>query len=319
MIHARLSALVAAGLMASLGTASAADTVRFGTDTYISGAQVWVAKDKGLFEKNGVDAQLINFATGVESLDSVLTGRTDFAIALDFPTTLRMQSGQLKMVAAVFASTPGFHKFIAGEAIKTGADLKGKRIGIAKGTAQHLATVKYLEKYGIGQNDVTLTSFQTLIEMVAALKAERLDGAFLWADGVPKALEISGMHIVADDREANLNQSGYVSVSKRFAEANPKAVENTLKALAEATDFIKANPDESAKIVAAHNKAPLDAAAKVLAQQNFTVSLTKANADAYAVIAAFASDVIKSPVSFQTAVDARYLKAALPGAVTLGE
>jgi NitT/TauT family transport system substrate-binding protein len=316
MTSVKFVAVLAAAL-ALPGIAAAADTVRFGTDTFISGSQVWIAKDKGFFDKHGIDAQLANFATGVESLDSVLTGRTDLGIALDFPTTLRMQSGQLKIVSAVFASLPGFHKLVVADAIKAPGDLKGKRIGIAKGTAQNLITVKYLEKYGIAPADVTLVSFQTLIEMVAALKAGRIDASFLWADGVTKATESGGARILTDDREAGLNQSGYLAASKRFAEANPKAVENTLLALAEATDFIKTHTAEAAKLVAARNKAPVDAVERLLIQQAFTVGLTQENADAFGVIAAFASDVIKTPVSFDTAVDLKYLRAALPQTVTV--
>jgi len=311
-----LSALLVSAT-ASTAFAQSLQTVRIGVDPYTTGTQTWVAKDQGLFEKYGVDAQVTMFATGIESLDAVLTGRTDIGVGLDFPTTLRMQSRQLTVLAAVFASTPGWHKLAVSDQIKTPQDMVGKKFGIATGTAQNLVTVKYLENQGISADQVELVPFESLLEIVASLKARRLDAAFVWADGVKQATETSGFSILTDDSEAALNQSGYVSANTGFATNNREAVVGVLKALEEATAFIEANPQQAAEIVASNTKAPVDSTLNLINMTDFKLQLTEAERTSFATIAEFASTVIKTPVTFDTAVDPSFLEEAVPGAVSL--
>ncbi len=79
---------LASGLMlfsAGMAGAQTLEPVRFGVDAYTTGSQIWVAKEKGFFEKEGIDAQITTFATGVEAIDALLIGRADMAVGLDLP------------------------------------------------------------------------------------------------------------------------------------------------------------------------------------------------------------------------------------------
>lgn len=301
--------------------ASAADLkpVRIGVDPYTTGSQMWVARDKGFFTAHGIDAQINVFATGIEALDATLTGNADVGVGLDFPTALRMQSHQLTILAAIFASKPGWHKLVVSDAIQSDADLKGKRFGIATGTAQHLVTIKYLEGKGLTSEDYTLVPFSNLVEIVASLKSGRLDGAFVWADGVTQATSTPGFRILTDDSEAHLNQAAYVCANASFATANRETVVAMLKAMNDATVFIAANPEESAAIIATNTKAPVENVLKLLDLNTFVLDLTDKERDGFADIAEFASSVIKTSVTFDTAVDRSYLAEAVPANVKLSQ
>lgn len=312
-----IGALMATFGLPKTGLAAGMAKVRIGVDPYTTGSQMWVAKDKGFFEAHGIDAEISVYATGIEALDSTLTGNADIGVGLDFPTALRMQSHQLTILAAIFASKPGWHKLVVSDAIKSDADLKGKRFGIATGTAQHLVTIKYLEGKGLAPADYTLVPFASLVEIVASLKAGRLDGAFVWADGVQKSTDSPGFRIMTDDSEAHLRQSAYVCANTGFAKENRETVVKMLKAMNDATLFISENQQEAAAIIAKNTKAPVDSVAKLLKLNTFLLDLTDEERDGFAVIADFASKVIKSPVTFATAVDSSYLAEAVPGSVTL--
>lgn len=313
-----------AALAATLGaatTARAADmlTVRIGVDPYTTGSQMWVAKEKGFFEARGIDARISTYATGIEALDATLTGNADVGVGLDFPTALRMQSKQLMLLASIFKSNPGWHKLAVSQAIQSDADLKGKSFGIATGTAQHLVTIKYLEKKGLQPSDYTLVPFSSLVEIVASLKADRLDAAFVWADGIKMATDTGAFRILTDDSEAGLNQSAYVSANTTFAKNNRAAVVQMLMAMNDATEFLKTNPEEAAEMIARNTKAPKESVLNLLKLNTFRLDLTDDERAGFADIADFASAVIKTPISFDTAVDPSFLAEAVPGSVMLSK
>lgn len=317
MKQARRIAVALTGLLCAATASVAAEDVRIGVDFNVLGGQVWVAKDKGFFEKNGINAEVKPFAFGVDTIDAALTGQLDFGVALDFATMTRLQSGQLKIVSAIIEPEAGFHKLAVNDTIKKPEDLAGKNIGIAKGTAQHLATIGYLQNFGV--KDATLTPLPSLLEIVASLRAGRIDAAFVWGDGVAQAQQIPGVTILSDDKPANARLFGYISTTNQFAKDHPEAVVNTLKALAEATDWIDANWDEAVNIVASHAKSPKEAVAAQMKLQHFTISLKPAQVQGFDKIAEFAltNGIIKAPLKPRDFIDESFLKQADAARVTL--
>jgi ABC-type nitrate/sulfonate/bicarbonate transport system substrate-binding protein len=316
---ARRLSVAAAGLLVASTAAIAADTVRIGVDFNILGAQVWVAQEKGIFEKNGITAEIKPFAFGIDTIDAALTGQLDFGLGLDFATTTRLQSGQLKIVSAIIEPEPGFHKLAVAAGIAKPEGLAGKTIGIARGTAQHLVTIGYLQNFGVA--DATLTALPSLLEIVASLRAGRIDAAFVWGDGVAQAKEISGVTILGDDKPANVRLHGYISTTNGYAGENPQAVVNTLKSLAEATDWMEANWEEAVDIVAAHAKSPKEVVAAQMKNQHYTISLKPAQVEGFDKIAEFAlaNEIIKAPLKPRDFIDPSFLRQVDAGRVTLAD
>lgn len=316
-----LAAVLGTMLVAASSAANAADDVTIGVDFNILGSQVWVAKDKGFFEKHGVNADVQPFAFGIDTIDAALTGQIDFGLALDFATTTRLQSGQLTIVSAIIEPEAGFHKLAVNDTIQKPEDLAAKRIGLANGTAQHLVTLNYLKNAGIDPANATIIPLPSLLEIIASLRAGRLDAAFVWGDGVAQASEIPGFKILGDDKPANVRLYGYISTTKAFAAENPKAVENTLRALAEATDWMESNFDEAVDIVASHAKSPRDRVKAQMEIQHFTISLKPEQLEGFERIADFAATngVTKARVEPADFIDPSFLKAVDPGRVTLAK
>jgi len=297
----------------------AADIVRLGTDFNVLGAQIWIAKEKGFFEKYDIDAQIKSFALGVDTIDATLTGALDFGVGLDFATLSRLQSGQLKILSAIIEPEAGFHKLAVLQEIKQASDLAGKTIGVANATSQHLVTVNYLKNLAI--DDVTLVSFSSLIEIVASMRAGRIDAAFVWGDGVAQAQDIPGVHILSDDKPANIRASGYLSTTKFFAENRPDSVENTLRALIDATLWMDDNFDEAVDIVARYARAPRDVVATQMEIQHYMIALTSSQLAGFDKIADFAADtnITRSRIEPRDFIEASFLRNIDAARVTLGD
>lgn len=319
----RLSGVAASAmLLASLGQSALAEdmtTVRFGVDPYTTGSQIWVAQDMGFFEDQGIDAQITTFATGVEAIDSMIVGRADLAVGLDFPTVTRATNGRLTVLAGIFRANPGWHKLVVADEIKSAADLAGKKIGIATGTLEHLVTVKYLEANGLSQDDVELVGFTSLVELVASLKSGRIDASFVWADGTDKSIADGEHYVLVDDSAAGLSSSAYITGLTSFVEENPEAVVAVLEAMDAASAYITENPEEAAAIIASHTRAPEDAVLRLLGYNTFKLALTEYERTGFEAISAFAADTMNADISFDTVVVPDYLMQVSPDAVQLGE
>jgi NitT/TauT family transport system substrate-binding protein len=313
-------ALVAGLVMLAAPAAQAQDaqTVRFGVDAYTTGSQIWVAKDLGYFEEEGINAEITTFATGVEAIDALLVGRADMAVGLDFPIVSRIQGGKLTVLAGIFHSTPGFHKLVVSNDITQAADLAGKTIGIATGTAEHLITMKYLEANGISEDEVEIVGFTSLMEIVASLRSGRIDASFVWADGTEKAIAGGNHYVLVDDSAANLQGSAYIAAATGFTEANPQATIAVLKALDRASAYITENREDAAAIIARNTRAPADTVANLLQYNEFALALTEYERAGFEEVAAFVSRNQETPVTFETGVNPTFLEQAVPERVQLG-
>lgn len=313
------AAAIVALTLAGGANAQTPAKVRFGVDSGTLGSQVWVAKDKGYFAKYGIDADVSPFSFGVDTVDAALLDRVDFGMALDFPISTRLQTDQLTVLAAIIEPEPGFHKFAARKGIESAKDLGGKSVGIAKGTSQHLVTIKYIENAGVKLSDVTLVPLASQLEIIAALRAGRIDAAFVWVDGVNQARQIPDVTILGDDRPANLRQAGYLVGRKAFVAENADITVAVLKALAEATEWMAANNDEAATLIAARNKGQVENIKVQLKTQNFTISLKPQNVDIFRTMTGFAFEngMTKALVDPAAHIDASFLRKADPARVTL--
>lgn len=275
-----LSAVPPAGAQAPV-------TVRFGVDSFILGSPVYIADELRIFQKLGIKPVIQPFSFGIDTIDGVLAGRTDIGFALDFPLLLRLQTGQLRVIAAVIEPEPGFHKLAARRGITGAADMRGKRLGIAQGTLQHFVTIRYLQISGVSPAEAQLVPLPSLFEIVAALRRGSIDAAWVWGPGTDEAQQIEGVRILTDDSAAQHRSYGYMAVGAQYLARNQDAVVAALKALAEATDWMNKNLPASAKIISKRNNAPEDRVLTELRKQNSTVSLQRRHINALSELLGF--------------------------------
>lgn len=274
VVATAVMALLAFGAAPPAGAQPLA-TVRFGVDSFILGAPVHVAAERGIFRKYGINPVVQPFSFGIDTIDGVLAGRTDVGFALDFPLLIRLATRQLRVVSAAIEPEPGFHKLAVRRGINGPADLRGKRLGIAQGTLQHFVNIRYLQINGIDPGETAFIPLPSLFEIVAALRRGSIDAAWVWAQGTDEAQQIEGVRILTDDRAAQHQSYGYIAVGAQYLNQNADTVVASLRALAEATDFITGNTTQAAAIISKRNGAPEARVLTELRRQGTTVSLQR--------------------------------------------
>ena len=93
---------------------------------------VWVAEQKGLFRKHGLDTEIIVTGQGATvGIGGLLANDIQIASAGgDSLVNAALRGGDTVMIAAVV--NQGLNRILARPEIKTPADLRGKKIGVTR-------------------------------------------------------------------------------------------------------------------------------------------------------------------------------------------
>jgi len=286
-----------AGLILGARVARAQE-VSLGEGLYVGWAPFYVADAEKLWEKQGLRPNVVTFSAGRLVLDAVAGDRALLGTAAETPPTLAVLNGLPIRVIATFNT---FHAVdvAAISAIRTPADLKGKKIGFFTGTNAHYYLQLLLAKGGLRLGDVTAVSMAPP-ELVTSLVKGDLD-AFVWGEPMTsQAVSQAGdrVHILRDP--VGYTSFSTVITTQKAIDTQPDTLVRALRALIEATEFIKAHPDRAARIISARVKVDEKIVAKMLASMTHEVTLDR---DALAALMTREG---------QWAIDARV---ARPGAV----
>lgn len=214
----------------------------------ISGVSI-VAKEKGFFEKYGLDISVSSFTSGKQCLNAVLGGAAQIATTAEAPTTAaamakqpiaflaRMEYSDLKTLTAKSAN------------ITKLSDLKGKRIAFTAGTGSEVYTGALLKKAGLTKADVKLTNLRPQ-DMLAALAAGDIDAYDTWEPHVSNGIKALGAKAALLDTVGVYAETFNIVVMKDYLAKNPKLVDAFLRALLDAEAWMKANPEDAITVVA---------------------------------------------------------------------
>ena len=158
-----LTALIAAGMYASCLFAPAfaepaMTTVRLAQNlSPISGITI-VAKERGIFEKHGLNVVVSNFTSGRLALEATIGGGADIATTAEAPVTAAAMAGQEIAFLTRMEYSDLKTLVTTASGIETIQDLEGKRLGLATGTGSEVYVSALLKAAGLTKGDVRLVS-----------------------------------------------------------------------------------------------------------------------------------------------------------------
>jgi NitT/TauT family transport system substrate-binding protein len=149
--------LALCGIFDSIAEAQSPQTIRLGYPSISSRqAQLWIAKDEGIFRKHGLDVELI-FLRGGQVAIQALTGGDPPIVTVGNVIIANLQGHDIVLVGSVENSDDQSVMARPGTVARM-EQLKGKRFGISGfGSATHNAALILFKKYNLEPNrDVTL-------------------------------------------------------------------------------------------------------------------------------------------------------------------
>jgi NitT/TauT family transport system substrate-binding protein len=206
---------------------------------------LYVAQELGLFKKHGIDVSLMEARDPVAARDLVLSGRADIFWSCPTLAIMDIANGApVKIIAQ--AKTPCNSVLVVakGSAIRTIADLKGKRIaGLSPNCEGVLAYQSMAREKGGEFSVVVEAGGRSLIDLAAG----KIVGAILEEPYLNMA-ENKGFRAVQRDTASRF-PCRTINARSSILRENPEGVRRLLAAINEANTIIARDPT-SAKILA---------------------------------------------------------------------
>lgn len=251
LLHASIAAAVSAGIgiLGATPAAAAEPVVVYQAFQSIQYLPLYVAIDKGIFEKNGLAVQKVTAGSGAAGVAAVIGGHADFSLQDPMTAVLaNLKGASLVNVANVVAGVPVWIIAPSDSPLKQAADLAGKSVSTALPPStstyllQRLITEQKLQK-------VTLNTVQIGTEL-APVSAGRSQAAALYEPQVDTGLA-SGYKIVYAFPKAYPGGYAFSTMDTLAStiKTKPKMVATFVKSIGEAEALILQSPD-TAKAVA---------------------------------------------------------------------
>ena len=213
-------------------------------------AQLWVAKEEGIFRKYGLDVELI-FLRGGQVAIQALTGGDPPIVTIGNVIIANLQGYDIVLVGSVENSYDQ-SVFARPGTLTQVEQLRGKRFGISGfGSATHNAALILFKKYNLEPvKDVAFVPTGTGPERLAAMSAGRIDATFFNPSEVPQALKAGfGEIIQMADIGFEVQGSG-LATSRSYIKSRRDTVKSALKAYIEGIYFAFANKAATLKSLA---------------------------------------------------------------------
>jgi NitT/TauT family transport system substrate-binding protein len=236
-------------LTACAGRPPEATTVRIGTQPWIGYGPWWIAKEKGIFEQNGLSVELVDFVEDKEVNAAFASGQMDAANLATHTAIKLFASGlDLRIVLLEDASYQA-DAVLAPSAVTSMADLAGKKVAYEEGTTSDL-----LLNYALMQNGMSIQDIEPVFmpasDAGATLIAGQVDVAVTYEPYISAAL--------AQNQDLKLfytaaERPGLISdVLAVRSDLSSDVVTRLVKVWDEALAFYKSNPGEAKAIIASN-------------------------------------------------------------------
>jgi sulfonate transport system substrate-binding protein len=249
-----LSALAGLALAAASAASSAAQSVVISEGLEATWGQFYVADTLKLWQKQGLDPKIAGFPSGRLVLDALVGGGVTFGTAAETPVVFAALNGlPVRIIGTLNRHEP--FDIVALNEIKSVQDLKGRKVGYAQGTNAHYYLSKALEQAGLGFSDIRAISL-TPTDFVTSLLNGAID-AFVWTEPViTKALAEGKDRFHAIKTPGLYTTFSSVITLQSTIDKDPAVLTKALKALVEADQVSKSDPDRA--IAAVSEKIKLD-------------------------------------------------------------
>ena len=213
-------------------------------------APLWIAQEKGFFQKYGIDATLVFVRNTPLMIAAMKAGTIPIAYGGGSGILGASVTESDLRVLATFTGKMT-NNVVARPAIKTAKDLRGKILGIqGVGGTNWMAALLWLEALGLDlrRDNIILQGTGEQVVRAQALESGKVDAAVIDM-AFSKKLEQRGFNVIGDALKTDIPFTGVDIVTTRgFINDQSPLIENMIKALLESLAYLIAPKNQGAVV-----------------------------------------------------------------------
>lgn len=244
----------------------------------------FVAQQRGLFAKAGLDVKLTRYAQGGEALDAVIAGQAVLGSAADQTTIIRLARTPSLRPLFIYEESGTYLKAVARTGVAGPQDVR--KLGIVKGTVSEYSAAKMLETFKLPRDSVQFVA-SGAPEFPALLARGDIDAYFAW-EPWPTIGVRAGGKLLMTSGEAGYAYTMWLTASADWLAKNEAQARAVMGVLAEADRLVTADPAAAADDLQAQTKLPAKDTLPLIRDLTFKVrDFTAKDRESFASIAEF--------------------------------
>jgi len=218
-----------------------------------SAANLVIVKQQGALEKRLPQTRVswVEFPAGPQLLEALSVGSLEFGLTGDAPPVFAQAAGKNLVYVGAEPAKPDSSAILVlrNSPIRTLAELKGKKIGVQKGSSAHYLLVRALAKAQLQWSDIQ-PIYLAPADARAAFERGSVDAWAIW-DPFYAATELAIQpRVLTSGRGLSSNNSFYLAATA-FAQEHAQTLAVLFEELTRADRFVQENRPEAIKLIAA--------------------------------------------------------------------
>jgi ABC-type nitrate/sulfonate/bicarbonate transport system substrate-binding protein len=209
-----------------------------------AGIGLWMAKEIGAFDRNGIDAELIFVSSGPVVVQALLGGDMKAGLAATNAVTAAVLAGAPLVSVMSLINRPYFRAWVQPEITRMD-ELRGKTLGVSRfGSVTDNLTRILLRRYNL-EGAVQIRQMGGTTEMAAAFQRRQIDGA------VMATVRINApTRMLVDLAELGIRYSNVViAVSRDDYRRNPEIIEAMVRAYLEGVAAVGQQKERALQVI----------------------------------------------------------------------
>lgn len=207
----------------------------------------YIAQEKGLLKKHGLEAEYIQMRTGIQP-QAVINGNINFFPSVSTGISAAVSGLPLVVVLNFYNGTPWV--LVTNKSVNKPRDLIGKNVAVSGiRTSPHWFMQAALKKWEIPEKDVSFISTGGTSSSFAALTTNQVIGAVLTPPFDAKAVSMGFKKFMFLGDLVPIPYVGLIT-SQAEVKTHRERVQKTIAALLDGVAWLRANREESIKMIA---------------------------------------------------------------------
>lgn len=211
-----------------------------------------LAKTHRLLEQRYPSTQIrwVEFPAGPQMLEALNVGSIDLGSTGDIPPLFAQAAGADLLYVGAEPPKPKAEVILVPDAsaIKTVADLKGRKVALQKGSSSHNLLLRALQQAGLSFQDIQPV-WLTPADARAAFQQGNVDAWAIWDPYYSAALQQGNVRVLTDGSALNLTGSFYLA-TRSYAQAHGAFIQSVLDIFSQADSLTQSQRAQSTTLLA---------------------------------------------------------------------